>query len=60
MSVPAAALKISAPFRIRQLGAGRPAGSSGNGKLGNFKAVTWVVSHDMRPRVVPGKVAPRC
>ena len=43
MSVPAAARRISAPCRIRQPAGGEPAGSSENGKLGNFNAATRVV-----------------
>ena len=43
MSVLAAARRISTPFRTWQPGGGLPAGSSGNGKLGNFNAATRVV-----------------
>src|SRR6202050_5973345 len=46
-SVPAAAGMVSAPFSTREPGGGLPAGSSGNGKLGNFNAATWVVCHEI-------------
>src|SRR5260370_21265513 len=47
-SVPAAAISVSTPCRTRHPDGGLPAGSSGNGRLGNFHAVTWVVCHGMR------------
>jgi catechol 2,3-dioxygenase-like lactoylglutathione lyase family enzyme len=47
-SVLAAAVRVSTPCCTRQPDAGLPAGSSGNGKLGNFNAATWVVCHDTR------------
>ena len=48
-SVPAAAVSVSTPCTTRQPAGGVPAGSSGNGKLGNFNAATRVVCHAMRP-----------
>ena len=54
MSVCAAAVSVSTPLLTRHPGGGLPAGSSANGRLGSFNAVTRVVSHDPpRRRVRP-------
>ena len=44
-SVPAAAVSVSTPLLTRHPGGGLPSGSSANGRLGSFNAVTRVVSH---------------
>ena len=46
MSVCAAAVSVAPPLLTRHPGGGLPAGSSANGRLGSFNAVTRVVSHD--------------
>ena len=46
ISVCAAAVSVSTPLLTRHPGGGLPAGSSANGRLGSFNAVTRVVSHD--------------
>jgi hypothetical protein len=46
MSVFAAAVSVSTPLLTRHPGGGLPAGSSANGRLGSFNAVTRVVCHD--------------
>src|SRR6201996_5911396 len=45
-SVFAAAVSVSTPLLTRHPGGGLPSGSSANGRLGSFSAVTRVVSHD--------------
>ena len=52
MSVCAAAVSVSTPLLTRHPGGGLPAGSSANGRLGSFNAVTRVVSHDPPRRFV--------
>ena len=44
-SVCAAAVSVSTPLLTRHPGGGLPAGSSANGRVGSFNAVTRVVSH---------------
>jgi hypothetical protein len=51
MSVLAAAVSVSTPLLTRHPGGGLPAGSSANGRLGSFNAVTRVVSHDPHRRL---------
>ena len=52
MSVFEAAVSVSTPLLTRHPGGGLPAGSSANGRLGSFNAVTRVVSHDPPRRFV--------
>ena len=48
-SVPAAAVSVSTPLLTRHPGGGLPSGSSANGRLGSFNAVTRVVSRRPGP-----------